>query len=67
MAQLADGLVSDPQRRFARNQSVRASMMSVDAERERFSLALKQSVTGAADGLYAESLFASLEFAERIR
>jgi len=67
LAQLADGLVSDPQRRFALNQSVRASIMSVDAERERFSLALKHSLTGAADGLYAESLFASLESAERIR
>ena len=67
LAQLADSLVSDPQRHFALNQSVRASVVSVDAERGRFSLALKHSVTGAADGLYAESLFASLEATERIR
>ena len=67
LAQLADGLVSDPQRHFALNQSVHASVVSVDADRGRFSLSLKHSVTGAADGLYAESLFASLEAAERIR
>ena len=67
LAQLADSLVSDPPRHFALNQSVRASVVSVDAARGRFSLSLKHSVTGAADGLYVESLFTSLEAAERIR
>ena len=67
LPQLADCLVSNPQRHFALNQSVRASVVSVDASRERFSLSLKHSVTGAADGQHAESLFASLEAAERVR
>ena len=67
LAQLADSLVSDPQRHFAQNQSVRASVVSVDTDRGRFALSLKHSATGSSDGLYAESLFASLEAAERIR
>ena len=67
LAQLADSPVADPKQHFTLNQSVRASIVSVDAERGRFSLALKHSLTGASDGLYVESLFASLEAAERIR
>ena len=67
LAQLADSPVADPQQHFTVNQSVRASIVSVDTERGRFSLALKHSLTGPSDGLYVESLFASLEAAERIR
>ena len=67
LAQLADNFVSDPARSFTLGQSVRASVVTVDTERGRFSLALKHSLTNSGDGLDAESLFASLEAAERIR
>ena len=67
LPQLADNLVSDPQQHFVLNQSVRALVASVDLERGRFALVLKHSMTGAADGLYAESLFESQETAEMLR
>ena len=67
LPQLADSLVSDPQQHFVVNQSVRALVASVDLERGRFALILKHSMTGAADGLYAESLFESQETAENLR
>ena len=67
LPQLADSLISDPQQHFVLNQSVRALVASVDLERGRFALVLKHSMTGAADGLYAESLFASQETAEKLR
>ena len=67
LPQLADNLISDPQQHFVVNQSVRALVASVDLERGRFALVLKHSMTGAADGLYAESLFESQETAEMLR
>ena len=59
--------MSDPRQHFVLNQSVRALVASVDSERGRFALVLKNSMTGAADGLYAESLFESQEVAEKLR
>ncbi len=67
LAQLADSPVAAPQQHFTLNQSVRASVVSVDVARGRFSLALKHTATAVSDGLYMESLFASLEAAGRIR
>lgn len=67
LAQLADQFVSDPARHFAEGQSVRAAVVTVDAAKQRFTLALKQSLAGASDAAYARSLFADLEAAERIR
>ncbi|BDA47226.1 probable protein RRP5 homolog [Coccomyxa sp. Obi] len=67
LAQLADQFVSDPARHFTEGQSVRAAVVTVDAAKQRFTLALKQSLAGAPDAAYACSLFADLEAAERIR
>ena len=67
LPQLADNPISEPQQHFVLNQSVRALVASVDLERGRFALVLKHSMTGAADGLYAESLFESQETAEKLR
>ena len=59
--------MSDPARHFAEGQSVRAAVVTVDSAKQRFTIALKQSLAGAPDAAYARSLFADLEAAERIR
>lgn len=46
---------------------MRAAVVTVDSPKQRFTVALKHSLTGAADAAYARSLFADLEAAERIR
>ncbi len=67
LAQLADQFVSDPARHFTEGQSVRAAVVTVDSAKQRFTVALKHSLTGAPDAAYARSLFADLEAAEGIR
>ena len=39
----------------------------MDAERQRFSVTLKQSAVQTSDAVFARSLFADFEFAEHIR
>ena len=39
----------------------------VDAVKERFTVTLKQSLVGASDAAYLQSLFHDLEFAEKLR
>jgi ribosomal protein S1 len=59
--------VSDPHQAFSEGQSVRAAVASIDPVKHRFSVSLKQSLTGTSDADYLRSLFADLEAAERIR
>lgn len=39
----------------------------MDAIKERFTVTLKQSLVGASDAAYLQSLFHDLEFAEKLR
>ncbi|EFN56095.1 hypothetical protein CHLNCDRAFT_145628 [Chlorella variabilis] len=64
LAQLSDTFVSDPHLFFREGQSVRATV--VDAQRQRFSVALKQSLCGSRDAAYLQSLFSDLEAAEAL-
>lgn len=41
--------------------------MQVDTVKERFTVTLKQSLVGASDAAYLQSLFQDLEFAEKLR
>lgn len=41
--------------------------VQVDSAKERFTVTLKQSLVGASDAAYLQSLFHDLEFAERLR
>ncbi|PRW20900.1 RRP5-like protein [Chlorella sorokiniana] len=66
LAQLSDTFVSDPHLFFREGQSVRATVVQVDRERNRFSVALKQSLCGGKDAAYLRSLFSDLEEAARL-
>ncbi|KAL0048743.1 hypothetical protein WJX82_009925 [Trebouxia sp. C0006] len=67
LAQLADLFVSDPSRHFHVGQSVRAQVVQVDSGKERFTVTLKQSLAGASDAAYLQSLLKDLEYAEKLR
>lgn len=41
--------------------------MQVDTAKERFTVTLKQSLVGASDAAYLQSLFCDLELAEKLR
>ena len=41
--------------------------VQVDLPKERFTVTLKQSLVGASDAAYLQSLFCDLEFAEQLR
>ena len=41
--------------------------VQVDSAKERFTVTLKQSLVGASDAAYLQSLFCDLEFAEKLR
>ena len=43
------------------------SWWQVDSEKERFTVTLKQSLVGASDAAYLQSLLQDLEFAEKLR
>ncbi|GAX80532.1 hypothetical protein CEUSTIGMA_g7970.t1 [Chlamydomonas eustigma] len=68
LSQLADTFVTDPKMQYAEGQSVRAQVVQVDAERKRFSLTLKPSLTCSTDdALYLSSLFADLELVHHLK
>ena len=47
--------------------SIWAVCLQVDSTKERFTVTLKQSLVGASDAAYLQSLFHDLEFAEKLR
>ena len=62
LAQLSDTFVADPSAYFHVGQSVRAHIVHVDAEKDRFSLSLKRSLTaGNHDAKYLQSFFRDVE------
>ncbi|KAG1654779.1 hypothetical protein FOA52_007439 [Chlamydomonas sp. UWO 241] len=70
LSQLGDTLVSDPKRVYSEGQSVRAQVVTVDAEKSRFSLTLKPTLTngsGGSAGAYLSSLLADLETAAALK
>ncbi len=46
---------------------VLAWCMQVDTGKERFTVTLKQSLVGASDAAYLQSLLKDLEYAEKLR
>ena len=57
LAQLSDTFVSDPHLFFTEGQSVRAAVVAVEPGKDRFSVALKQSLCGSRDASLLASLF----------
>lgn len=68
LSQLADALVSDPRTLFSEGQSVRAQVVTVDTDKQRFSVTLRPSLTSSkGDASYLAALFRDLEAAEAMK
>ncbi|KAL4451480.1 hypothetical protein ABPG75_007142 [Micractinium tetrahymenae] len=66
LAQLSDTFVSDPHLFFREGQSVRATVVQLEREKERFSVALKQSLCGSRDAALLQSYFSDMEAVEAL-
>lgn len=67
LSQLADTFVTDPRALFAPGQSVRAQVVTLDADKQRFAVTLRPSLTASSDAAYVTGLYADLESAAAMK